>query len=235
MKKNHRSCPNDCSLSPFYLLVGDERCIADSSEGAVASSQIIECPLNPGHRRSKRIGELDLRVPCSDPPKFIFDWMSNCVMQSSVITALEDNRITGFETRPARATVEKTGRALDVVELIVTGWGGLADQRSGIRETLRCPGCGHLRYSGVFDPTHVLNPATWDGSDIFMVWPLPRYRFVTERFVQLAKDSEFSGVSFVQAFPLLKGGVSSGFTPGRLSEFMPSRRAHLLGKDLDIA
>lgn len=198
-------------------------------------SQIIECPLIPGHKRSRRIEKLDLVIPCSDPPDFIFDWMSDCLLQSSVLRVLKQNQITGFETRPARGTIKKTGASVDVAELVVTGWGGIADERSGIREIEHCPGCGLVRYSGVSDPTHILNPANWDGSDIFMVWPLPLCRFVTERFVQLVRDSGLTGVSFVQAFPALKRGVSSGFTPGRLSHFMPSSRAHLLGKDLDIA
>lgn len=216
-------------------MVGEERCIADSSEDAIAVSQIIECPLSPGHKRARRREKLDLVIPCSRPPDFVFTWMSECLIQSSVLRELKHNQITGFETRPARATIKKTGATVDVAELVVTGWGGIADERSGIREIERCSGCGLVRYSGVSDPTHILNPASWDGSDIFMVWPLPLYRFVTERFVQLVRDSGFTGVSFVQAFPALKRGVSSGFTPGRLSHFMPSSRAHLLGKDLDIA
>jgi len=236
LKKNHPlSSPNDCPLSPFYLMVGEEKCIADSSEDAITISEIIECHLNPGHKRGRRREKLDLIIPCSRPPDFIFTWMSECLIQSSVLSELKHNQITGFETRPAHAIVKKTGAILDVAELVVTGWGGIADERSGIREIERCPECGFVRYSGVSDPTHILNPASWDGSDIFMVWPLPLYRFVTERFVQLVRDSGFNGVSFVQAFPALKRGVSSGFTPGRLSQFMPLGRARLLGKDLDIA
>lgn len=235
MKKSHPSSPNDRPLSPFYLMVGEEKCIADSREDAITISQIIECQINPGHKRGTRREKLDLVLPCSRPPDFVFTWMSECLIQSSVLRALTHNQITGFETRPARATIKKTRAIVDVEELVVTGWGGIADERSGIREIERCPECGFVRYSGVSDPTHILNRASWDGSDIFMVWPLPLYRFVTERFVQVVRDSGFSGVSFVQAFPALKRGVSSGFTPGRLSQFMPSSRARLLGEGLDIA
>lgn len=235
MKKNHlSSSPNDCSLSPFYLMVGDEKCIADLSENAVTISEIIDCPAKPGHKRARRREKLDLVIPCSRPPDFIFTWMSECVVQASALRALKRNQITGFETRLARATIEKTQASLDVAELVVTGWGGVADDRSGIREIERCSGCGFVRYSGISDPRHILNPASWDGSDIFMIWPLPLYRFVTEKFVQSVKDSGLSGVSFVQAFPKLKQGVSSGFTPGRLAHYMPLSRARFLGRDLDI-
>ena len=233
--KMNASSPNDSPLAPFYLMVDEGKCIADTSEGTITISEIIECPLNPGHRRGRRREKLDLVVPCSAPPDFIFDWMSNCLIQSSVLKVLTQNKITGFETRAAGAIIEKTKVPLDVAELVVTGWGRMADERSGIREIKRCTGCGHIQYSEISDPTHVINPATWDGSDIFMVWPLPLHRFVTERFVQSVRDSGFSGVSFVQEFPALKRGVSSGFTPGRLSQFMPLSRAHLLGKDFDIA
>jgi hypothetical protein len=229
------SSQNDSPLAPFYLMVDEGKCIADTSESAIIISQIIECPLNPDHRRGRRREKLDLVVPCSDPPDFIFDWMSNCLIQSSVSKVLTQNQITGFETRAARAAIKKTEAPLDVAELVVTGWGGMADERSGIREIKRCTGCGHVRYSEISDSTHIINPATWDGSDIFIVWPMPLFRFVTERFVEVVRDSGFTGVSFVQAFPALKRGVSGGFTPGRLSQFMPLSRARLLGKDLDIA
>jgi hypothetical protein len=215
-------------------MVGEEKCIADSSDSAIIISEIIECPLNPGHRTSRRREKLDLAIPCSKPPDFIFDWMSDCVIQSSVLKVLTENKVTGFSTRAARAAIEKTGAILDVAELIVTGWGGIADERSGIREKERCTGCGHIRYTEISDLKHIVNPTTWDGSDIFMVWPMPKYRFVTQRFVEVVRNAGFSGISFVQAFPPLRRGVSGGFTPGRLSHYMPMARARLLGKDGDI-
>jgi hypothetical protein len=215
-------------------MVGDEKCIADSSDSAIAISEIIKCPLNPGHRRGRRREKLDLVIPCSKPPDFISDWMSNCVIQSSVLKVLTENKVTGFATRPARAAIEKTGLTLDVAELLETGWGGMADERSGIREKERCSGCGHIRYTEISDPKHIVNTTTWDGSDIFMVWPMPKYRFVTQRFVDLVRSAGFSGISFVQAFPALRRGVSGGFTPGRLSHYMPMARARLLGEGLDI-
>jgi hypothetical protein len=215
-------------------MVGEEKCIADSRDSAITISEVIKCPLSPGHRRGVRREKLDLAIPCSNPPDFIFDWMSDCVIQSSVLKVLTENKITGFATRAARAAMEKTGVTLDVAELIVTGWGGIADERSGIREKERCSGCGHIRYTGISDPTHIVNPTTWDGSDVFMVWPMPKYRFVTQRFVEIVRNAEFSGMSFVQAFPALRRGVSGGFTPGRLSHYVPMARARLLGKEFDI-
>jgi hypothetical protein len=215
-------------------MVGDEKCIADSSDSATAISQIIECPLNPGHRTSRRREKLELVIPCSKPAEFIFDWMSDCAIQSSVLKVLTLNRITGFTTRAARAVIKKTGAPLDVAELVVTGWGGMADERSGISEKERCAGCGHIRYTGISDPKHIVNPTAWEGSDIFMLWPMPMYRFVTQRFVEIVRNSGFSGISFVQEFPALRRGVSGGLTPGRLSDYMPMARARLLGKDLDI-
>jgi hypothetical protein len=147
---------------------------------------------------------------------------------------LTETKITGFTTRAARAAIKKTGVTLNVAELMVTGWGGMADARSGIREKERCSGCGHIRYTEISDPMHIVDPATWDGSDIFMVWPMPKYRFVTQRFVEIVRNSGFSGVSFVRALPSLGRGVSRSFTPGRLSDYMPMARARLLGKELDI-
>jgi Protein of unknown function (Gmx_para_CXXCG) len=225
---------NNISLAPFYLMVSDETCIADSDIKSVPASKIIECPINQGHKRSKRLEDLDLVVSCALPTDFIFTWMSDCVIRNSALQVMAENHITGFETRAAQVRVERTGLKIAAKELVVTGWGGMSLPESGIKETYRCPGCGLIIYSGITDSGHLIDIRSWDGSDIFMVWPLPRYLFVTERFVEMSRDFDLSGISFTQSFPNVPVGVLSGFTPGRLSDYMPYHRAHFLGMSEDI-
>jgi hypothetical protein len=224
-------------LDPFFLFSESKpaRCIADLAPDAPYESQKIVCPTFRYHRRGRRISPLDMVVPCKSPPDVIFTWMTECLIQERVKRIFEEERLTGFITLPAKARVEKTGMPLDVSELMITGWGGMAPPASGIREVERCQDCGHLVYSPIEEPRELINPKNWDGSDFFMIWPLPRFHFVTERVVEVCKKHGVSGVTFERNFPTRSGRIkSSGYTPGRLSYYMPTERAHALGDPLGI-
>lgn len=119
-------------------------------------------------------------------------------------------------------------------ELVVTGWSGIAPEASGIREVERCPACGHLRYSGIEEPRELLDVNNWDGSDFFMVWPLPMFRFVTGRVAEVCAKHKISGITLERNFPPPSEHVISGYSPGRLSYYMPADRAHTLGDNLRI-
>jgi hypothetical protein len=168
-------------------------------------------------------------VPCDPPPDVIFSRLSECLIQERLKRIFEDAGLTGFFTRPAKAKATMTGISFPVSELVITGWGGIASPASGIREVERCASCGLLRYSGIEEPSKLVDPENWDGSDFFMMWPLPRYRFVTERVVQVCRKHKVTGVEFTQDFPASQGNVISGYSPGRLSYYMPADRAHVLG------
>ena len=77
----------------------------------------------------------------------------------------------------------------------------------------------------------LIDPQQWDGGDFFMVWPLPRYIFATDKVVKFMRDEKLTGIAFT---PLdqLKSGSELG--PGRLSDYMPEDRAHELGDSLGI-
>jgi hypothetical protein len=68
----------------------------------------------------------------------------------------------------------------------------------------------------------------WDGSDFFMVWPLPRFIFLTDKAKQVIDSTELEGAIFV---PVEKLPVTEHRTlgPGRLSYWMPKERAYELG------
>jgi len=197
------------------------------NESAPYGMEKIRCPIKSGHSRGRRNSPLDVVVPCDPPPDVIFTWMSECLIQEPVRRIFESEGLTGFSALPAWARLKGTGRAIPVHELAVTGWGGIAPAASGIREVDRCPGCGHLHYSQLEVPEKLIDRKNWDGSDFFMIWPLPRFRFVTERVVQVCQRHKISGVNFSQNMPT--PGTRSGYSPGRLSNYMPRERAHLLG------
>jgi Protein of unknown function (Gmx_para_CXXCG) len=194
--------------------------------------QRICCPIRPGHGRGRRSSPLNVVVPCDPAPDVIFTWMSECLIQESLLRLLENEGITGFSGLPARAEIEGTGKSIQACELAVVGWGGIAPAASGIREVERCTECGHLHYSPLENPEMLIEPKNWDGSDFFMIWPLPRFRFVTERVVKLCRRYGVTGVSFSTNFPPSRS--HSGYSPGRLSYYMPKERAHQLGAALGI-
>jgi hypothetical protein len=219
------------SIARFYLMHEPKRnkCVADINESAPYKMEKIRCPINPtGHSRGRRSSPLDMVVPCDPAPEVIFTWMSECLIQEPVRVLFESEGLTGFSTLPARAQTKKTGAAIPVYELALTGWGGMAPTASGIREVARCNGCGHLRYSHLEAPEKLIDPKNWDGSDFFMIWPLPRFRFVTERVVETCQKYGITGVAFTQNW-LTTRSASAGYSPGRLSYYMPRKRAHLLG------
>jgi hypothetical protein len=222
------------SLTRFYLLQEPEgnKCIAELNESAPYGMEKIRCPIKSSHSRGRRNSHLDMVVPCDPPPDIIFTWMSECLIQEAVRRIFESEGLTGFSSLPASAKLKGTGRPTPVYELAVTGWGGMAPAASGIREVEGCSGCGHLHYSQLEAPEKLIDPKNWDGSDFFMIWPLPRFRFVTERVVQVCQKHKISGVNFSQNMRAL--ATRSGYSPGRLSHYMPRERAHLLGEAFGI-
>ena len=64
-----------------------------------------------------------------------------------------------------------------------------------------------------------------------MVWPLPRFIFITDRVRQLIEAHGLTGCRFVMPEELAD---MDGFGPGRLSYWMPEKRARNLGEPLGI-
>jgi hypothetical protein len=108
----------------------------------------------------------------------------------------------------------------------------MAPPSSGIRLIEECKSCDHKVYSIYSNPSLIFDQSKWDGSDFFMVWPLPRYIFVTDRVRQSIVDAGFRGAKF-QKLSDLKTGLSDTLTPGRLSDWMPLERAKSLGDALE--
>ena len=108
-------------------------------------------------------------------------------------------------------------------------------ETTAVRLIEACPSCGHLRYSACTNPGRLIDPGKWDGSDFFMVWPLPAYVFITERVALMIQENDLSGGVLKQVGKLVfSSGIGSGFSPGRLSYHMPEQRARELGQPLDI-
>jgi hypothetical protein len=141
--------------------------------------------------------------------------------------------ITGIDFVPTNSVSRLTGKSLEVWEATVLGWGGQAAPESGVRMQEECAACHHRHYSSITNPERLIQLDQWDGSDVFMIWPLPAFMFVTERVIDLIVDSSITGVTWRKNLPahLLDG---DGYSPGGLALWMPDERAHAIGDPLGI-
>ena len=203
--------------------------LAEWAHDEMELEQVI-CPADEGHRRGgRRLTDLSVTLPGGAVQDFVWTWYSECLLQDHVLELFRSNGFTGFEVKPVKAEFK---RATDrkpprLWEMVVTGWGGFAPPESGFRVIRHCEACGHTVYSGCTNPDKIIDASQWDGSDFFIVWPLPRYIFVTSRVVQAIRDNRLMGVVLRTPGELEIDGAS----PGRLSYWMPEERARQLREE----
>jgi len=79
-----------------------------------------------------------------------------------------------------------------------------------------------LEYTGVTDWSKALDLDQWDGSDLFIVWPLPRYIVASSRAASIIRAGQYSGVeiTLIEDMAPIEGSLS----PGRLSYWLPQQR-----------
>lgn len=201
--------------------------------------EAIICSANPGHQRGgKRTTDLRVVLPGKEVEDFVWiGYGGECIIQDRVRLLFHEEGITGFEVKPVKARFEHNNRTLPVLwELVVTGWAGVAPPESGITldKENSCSVCGYLNYTSASDYSKLIRPDQWDGSDIFIVWPLPRFIFVTDRVRKLIEARKMTGCSFLAPKDIPYSRYDSGFSPGRLSYYMPEERARVLGEPLGI-
>ena len=212
--------------SPFYLLRRPEssRYWCRDEPNAIYVREEISCGIDPGHRRIGRFfSEPSLVIPHRPVPDVLFAWGPGCFIQEGALAILESVKLTGFWTSPAKAIIANTGEPVSIRRLGVKGWGGIVSPESGIYRDEYCPDCKFSHWTKLTNPDALINPEAWDGSDFFIIWPLPGFFFVTERVVQTFRDKKLTGARFVKSFPV--EGMSIGYSPQRLSQSMPEERA----------
>ena len=194
----------------------------------------VICPLDEGHQRpGKRLPKLSVTLPRGEIQDFVWTWYGECLVQDKVLDLFRRHEFSGYSVKPVKAKfkVACENKLPKLWELIVTGWAGMASSESGIKLIERCEGCGHTVYSESNHPGELIDVSRWDGSDFFIVWPLPRFILVTDRVAQLIHDNGLTGATLKRPNDL---DLSGGFSPGRLSHWMPEERARTLGGSLGI-
>jgi hypothetical protein len=189
--------------------------------------ETITCALNPGHQRAgKRLSDLVVKLGVRKAlPDVVWTWQSECLLTEKAATLLAKSGLTGFRLRPVTIAQEKNrfeGEIPRLRELTVTGWGGIATPMSGVRLTEKCPECGLTVYSCFTAPQHLIDQDSWDGSDFFMTWPLPRFIMLSPRAATVVRKWRLSGISVL---PVSTMTCFSQLTPGHLTDWMPVDQA----------
>lgn len=225
-------------MSTFWVLSpGSDAKLAEwSSEVEVEE---VRCPVSPGHQRAgKRTTDLSVVLPSSAVQDFVWTWNADLLVRREVVSVFEAEGVTGFSTHPAMARFARGPGAAPapiLSEFVVTGWGGVASPLSGISldGKLSCPACGLLVYTGLTNPANLIDERQWDGSDVFIAWPLPKFIIVTDRVADVIKRHELTGAQLEKLEAIRVSAPT--LSPGRLSYRMPEPRAHQLGDRLGIA
>jgi hypothetical protein len=177
---------------------------------------------------------LSVHIKSNALDEFIWTWGGDCIIREDVCGEFKKDGITGFMVKPV--VIKKRGIVIGDIkyyELITIGWAGMAKRESGISIREECRACRYRMYSGVDKPAEIIDIGQWDGSDVFMVWPLPRYRFITEKVVSIMEVKRYRGARVANIGELrMKRGET--LTPGRLGNYMPHERAERLGGPLGI-
>jgi hypothetical protein len=202
---------------------------------ATPQAEKTPCPVSSDHSaRLKRTGDLHVIADPLAEKDFTWTWRNDLLVSPGVLAAFRRHRVTGFEVRPIVAAYPEPvkTRPPELYEIIITGWAGLPSAKAGLSVTRSCPACSRKRYA-VADPSHLIDSDTWDGSDLFIVWPLPRFPFASDRLANIIRQERFSGVALVPATKV-NLAANAELNPGSLFEWMPERRALELAKQFDL-
>jgi hypothetical protein len=218
----------------FWLLAPPQNQKRATLAEVTKLEQII-CPADENHRRGgRRLGDVRATIDPNGIKDFTWTWQRDILASEHLLDVFLKHRVSGYEIRPTVVSHSKryAEKAPALYELITTGWGGMASNAAGLKVRDTCEACKYRDYT-IADPTRLIDPASWDGSDLFIVWPLPLYRFASDRLAGILREEKITGMKLIPAaeIPFKAGNVAS---PGLLHMWMPASRARVLGDRLGI-
>jgi len=183
------------------------------------------CPQRPEHAiRSRWARPLKVVAPIRNMTDFEWTVYGDVIVSNRIADSFRREGFSGVQFLPIEFhTSTETPFGRESVELRVNGWGGKAPIDSGIHEIERCICCGRRVFSGYTRPEKLFNMKDWDRSDLFLIWPLPRYIMVTGRVRDFILDTGFTGVR-LQRLNKLPRVVAGTLTPGHLCDWFDEGR-----------
>jgi hypothetical protein len=196
---------------------------------------MIHCGLKQGHQRSANYGEkFSIEMPLDTLTLSMYwTWMFDCLIRHDLSHLFASNGITGFRTQQVKIKLAGERVSHDFEMLKPIGWGGGATEKSGVKLLESCCACGYLRYSGVQDWRQLIDWTQWDGSDIFIAWPLPKYILITDRVRDLLETNLIEEMTITSLEKMAP--QDSDLTPGRVSDWLPLDKIRSLAIHGDIA
>ncbi len=192
------------------------------------------CEQNPDHAViQKRCKPLKLVVQMHSLTDFQWTPYGEAIVSTRIVERFRASQISGVSFDEIEAyTSTGVQVAQELYELRVEGWGGMALRESGVRLLKECPFCKRRVFTGYNNAAKLFNFDEWDGSDVFMTWPLPRNIIVTGRVHDLLSHEEISGVQLVplDSLPKLRSGT---LTPGNVRDWFSDDRVEIMERNID--
>jgi len=217
-------------MCKIYFLDGD---VQFNDKLTYASDMRIEttlCPLNAGHpsqhaKYQRWIRPIKVVGPVQRMTDFEWSVYNDVFVETDVVDKLKAAGFSGIDFSPANlCTTTETPIGRQLFELKVTGWGGMAHPSSGIRVQEKCRLCGRTVYGGQTNSANLFDIDKWDGSDFFLIWPMPKYIFITEEVAGFLLKGGFTGINIreLAAFPK---SIAGGYSPGHIKDWYDQEKA----------
>jgi hypothetical protein len=180
----------------------------------------IGCPINPMHTSVNRTikGSPSAVLESGKRGDVAWTGYGDLLIGRRMLELLHKERLSGFVVRSVNMV-----NGQEMYWLQASGWAGMAATDSTIYREYYYKCCGHVHYKIIAAPPRIVEPSRWDGSDFFIVWPMPMYIFVTERIVNLLSEWDIRGVAYVPETHAVRR--SDSFSPGKLSDYMDGHLA----------
>jgi hypothetical protein len=149
---------------------------------------------------------------------------NDMLVSPEIANGLKAEGFSGLYFSVARLhTTTETPLSRDALELRVSGWGGVAPRKSGVQVTSECPVCKWRVYSDYTDPNELFSVDEWDGSDFFIIWPMPRFIMVTRSVRNYLLKARYSGIK-LRTLRELRAGPGGTITPGHLGDWFDEEK-----------
>jgi hypothetical protein len=163
----------------------------------------IHCPIDPGHRSALRASNAtvfreapppETRVKLTDV-LYVSEFAS-FLLQAEVEWALAVAGIPGFPPQPATVLTRNGDVVTSYRELQVDALAHIASPSAGCEIEWRCRGCNMREYHAGLRVDLAVAEAR-PTTDFFVIWPLARYVFCSERAKSILQRFESPAIRFV--------------------------------------
>lgn len=194
------------------------------------------CKADPKHARHQRRSR-PLRVIAPVRPRSDFQWThyNDCIVSARVKAVMVESAISGVAFREVETFTTAGDRFAthELYELVVTGWGGMAPASSGVTVIEECPFCRRRVFSRFTDPGRMFDLERWDGTDIFLIWPLPKFIFAMGSVRDLLARNGFSGVGICPITTVPMHPLITTLTPGSIADWFDGARVQELSRAVE--